>query len=71
MFDVSKIPAAFDRWLDECTNHPEKFQTIEATVAERQAERNDGKKPAYGINCTAILLEYIRLNDVEENGASG
>ncbi|MFL1404199.1 hypothetical protein ACJO2E_02495 [Marinobacter sp. M1N3S26] len=61
----AKVAAAFNRWMDEYTNNPEKFEHTSAAVLRHQREKDNGETPSYGSHCAAMLDHYM----AEEEGA--
>ncbi len=55
----SQLEAAFDRWMDDFSNHPERFEQIVSTVRRHLAERTLEQAPSYGQSCAQTLMEYV------------
>lgn len=56
--DKVVMAKAFNKWLDEYTNHPERFKHTVQSVLEALAEKAEGKEPTYGEECVQILHKY-------------
>lgn len=63
------VAKAFDRWLDDYENDPEKFEHTWTTVRRHLKEKADGKAPTYGASCVEILNRYIDELAEEESSA--
>ena len=53
-----QMAKAFNMWMDEFTNHPEKFEQAVKTAMTHLKERADSKEPTYGERCVVLLKEY-------------
>lgn len=58
--ETTVVAKAFDLWMDEYLNHPEKFQQEAAILQKHLTERKNGTTPSYGESCAAALQGYIR-----------
>ncbi|HEV7285198.1 MAG TPA: hypothetical protein VGN75_10100 [Kaistia sp.] len=52
-----QMAAAFNEWMREYTEEPEKFEAEFRTVAEFLATPS-GEAPSYGATCAAMLNAY-------------
>lgn len=57
--DKARVAVAFNRWMDECINHPEKFEHTSATVLRHQQEKDNGEPNSYGDDCASLLEHYM------------
>ena len=64
------VAAAFNCWLDEYENYPEKFEQEWATMRRHLKEKADGVEPTYGEECVGLLNLYIDKLTAEEAGNS-
>lgn len=62
--DLTHVAAAFNRWMDDYTNHPGKYEIIERSALRHLNEKLEGKAPSYGDDCAAILFQYMSKPDV-------
>lgn len=51
---------AFNRWMDDYINHPEKFEAEHQTILCHLKERKKGKQPTYGEQSMALLIHYSK-----------
>lgn len=65
-----EVAKAFDRWMDEYTNHPERFKHTWQTVQTHLLEREDNAEPSYGRGCTALLFQYMEDEVEVDDGFS-
>lgn len=65
------LPRAFDRWMDEYTNAPHRFESTRQAAVRHVAERIDGDAPSYGVEATATLLAYVDRVTAEGEPESG
>lgn len=49
--------AAFNSWMDEYINHPERFEREWEAVVTFLKERSGGREPTYGERC----VEYLEI----------
>lgn len=54
-----KYAAAFNLWMDEFVNHPERFQETTSAALNHLRERLDGRAPTYGEASAVTLNEYL------------
>lgn len=66
----SIVAAAFNRWLDEYENFPEKFEQQWATMRRHLKEKAEGVEPTYGEKCVGMLNSYIDELAAEEAGTN-
>lgn len=57
--NIPTVAAAFNCWLDEYENHPERFEHEWATIRQHLKEKAEGVEPTYGEECVAVLNSYI------------
>lgn len=50
---------AFNAWMEDFIEHPDKFRAVEEEVANAIAEASAGEIPSYGARCAATLRYYI------------
>lgn len=50
---------AFNKWMDDFVNDPDKFESTTSTALRHLRERNDGQDPSYGEVCATVLAEYL------------
>ena len=55
-----QIIIAFNKWMDEYTNHPERFSRHWQSVCQHLEEKRQGEEITYGARATATLLDYMR-----------
>lgn len=55
-----KYSSAFNRWMDEYTNDPEKFSATESVAISHLKERLGGKEPTYGQRAAATFEAYLQ-----------
>lgn len=55
----TRVADAFNQWMDDYTNNPEKFESMTSTVLKHLKEKEDGGEPSYGEACAAILANYM------------
>jgi len=53
--DTTQLAAAFNKWMDLFTNHPEQFAREFQSVSAYLKEKAEGKEPSYGKECAAFL----------------
>jgi|GEM_PF-3527703 len=53
------LAAAFNSWMDEYVNHPERFSDTTAAALKHLRERIDGREPTYGEVSAATLKAYL------------
>lgn len=53
------LAAAFNTWMDEYVNHPERFSDTTADALKHLRERTDGREPTYGEVSAATLKAYL------------
>lgn len=51
---------AFNRWMDDYINHPEKFEAEHQSIMRHLEEKKKGKQPTYGEQCMALLIHYSK-----------
>lgn len=54
-----KYAAAFNAWMDDFVNNPERFGSITKTAIDHLRERLDGKPPTYGESAAATFEAYL------------
>lgn len=57
--DEKRLADAFNAWMDEYTDHPERFMTDEKETQRHLEERAAGQPLTYGDRATATLLRYM------------
>lgn len=50
---------AFDKWLDDYTNDPSAFRSIESIATEHVLAKLKGDRSTYGMRCEIILHAYM------------
>lgn len=61
--DKDQMAKAFNEWMREFTEEPEKFEQEHQTVVRFLKEQNEGVEPSYGQTCVAKLNQYhAKLN---------
>ncbi len=58
MKDTKIIASAFNQWMRDFIDDPEKFAKQEQDVANFLAEENGGERPTYGERCSRLLQVY-------------
>lgn len=58
--DRATMAKAFNAWMKDYIDHPDKFKRDWQAVFEFLAEQKRGKKPTYGEVCTALLHQYAK-----------
>ena len=53
------LAAAFNAWMDEYVNHPERFSNRTADALKHLRERIDGRELSYGELSAATLKAYL------------
>lgn len=53
------VAKAFNRWMEEYRQHPERFEHTWATVRRFIKEKAENKEPSYGDICVGMLNRYI------------
>lgn len=56
-----KYAAAFNQWMDDFVNHPDKFQSVTETALTHLREKLDGRPPTYGESSAATFEAYLNL----------
>jgi hypothetical protein len=54
-----KLVSAFNEWMKDYTENPEKFKSDIAQVLKFLDEKNKGEPHTYGESATATLLFYL------------
>jgi len=54
-----RLEAAFNLWMDEFLNDPEKFKSTTALALRHAKEKRVGKKLTYGERAATCLLAYL------------
>lgn len=57
---------AFNTWMEDYCDNPERFQKTSYTAIEFLKEKLEGKEPSYGETCTALMNEYLKIAIGEE-----
>lgn len=54
-----KYAAAFNAWMDDYVNNPEKFESTTKSALDHLRERMDGRPPTYGETSAATFEAYL------------
>ena len=54
-----KYAAAFNAWMDDFVNNPEKFESTTKAALGHLRERLNGKPPTYGETSAATFEAYL------------
>ena len=57
---------AFNRWIDEYINHPERFLHDWQMVTEF-LNTDEGAEPDYGRSCVAVLERYLSITETSSD----
>ena len=55
-----EIATAFNRWMQDRIDNPEKFSSIESEIAKYLKEQCGDTPPSYGDICAATLASYLK-----------
>lgn len=50
---------AFNAWMQDFVNNPEKFRSTTADALEFMRQRVAGREPTYGDDCAAVFAAYL------------
>lgn len=56
-----KYAAAFNAWMDDLVNNPEKFESNTKSVLDHLRERLDGRPPTYGEAAAVTFEKYLSI----------
>jgi hypothetical protein len=59
MMDEKVLAEAFNAWMDDYANHPERFAKDEEQTQRHLEERAGGKPLTYGDRAVATLFRYM------------
>lgn len=65
MDEHEKSAAAFNLWMDEYVNHPDRFQSTTASALQHLREKLDGRAPTYGESTAVTYAEYLKRVESE------
>lgn len=54
-----KFAAAFNQWMDDFVNNPDKFKSVTESALEHLRERLAGRAPTYGESSAATFEAYL------------
>lgn len=54
-----KFVEAFNRWMDDFTNNPEKFEDATKAALDHLKEKLAGREPTYGESAAATFEAYL------------
>ena len=57
---------AFNRWMDDYINHPERFLRDWQSVVDF-IDTADGAEPDYGRSCVAVLERYLSIAETSSD----
>jgi hypothetical protein len=65
-FSEAALARAFNAWMDEYVNHPERFSSTTEDALRHLRERVEGRAPTYGEVSAATLRAYLnRMADTK------
>ena len=60
MMSREQMERAFNLWLDDSLNRPERFEAMTKTAMDHIARKNRGEPVTYGQRCATVLEEYAK-----------
>jgi hypothetical protein len=58
--DAEKLAKAFDAWMTDFVNNPERFKSMTATALDHMRKTMSGEELTYGQSCSVALQEYLK-----------
>lgn len=58
---MNDIARAFNAWMQDYVDHPEKFEREWKSVGQFLTEKTGGKEPSYGEICAVVLERYRQI----------